>query len=72
MSVRILGVEFHPITQGALNALIDDHADDNCTRLVVTATIMVMAAQRDQASWILENAHLIVPDGWASNAAYVE
>lgn len=80
MSVRILGVEFYPITfQGALNAL--DWMitrDDNCTRLVVTANpIMVMAAQRDQAFMeILENAHLIVPDGvgilWAARKQGVE
>jgi N-acetylglucosaminyldiphosphoundecaprenol N-acetyl-beta-D-mannosaminyltransferase len=80
LSVRILGVEFYPVTfQGALNAL--DWMitrDDNCTRLVVTANpIMVMAAQRDEGFMeILENAHLIVPDGtgilWAARRQGVE
>ncbi|NLC15314.1 MAG: WecB/TagA/CpsF family glycosyltransferase [Firmicutes bacterium] len=74
MSVRILGVEFYPITlQGAVSALEWMMSrEDNCTRLVVTANpIMVMTAQRDPEFMdILENAHLIVPDGmgilWAA------
>ena len=80
LSVRILGVEFYPITfKGAMNALDWMMTrEDNCTRLVVTANpIMVIAAQRDRAFMeILENAHLVVPDGtgilWAARKQGVE
>lgn len=74
LSIRIMGVEFYPITlQGALNAfdwMLE--CDDGCTRLVVTANpIMVMDAGKDpELLHILENAHLVLPDGvgilWAA------
>lgn len=80
LSVRIMGVEFYPITlQGAVNVLEWMMArDDGCTRLVVTANpIMVMAAQKDKEFMgILESAHLVVPDGvgilWAARKKGME
>ncbi len=80
MSVRIMGVEFYPITlQGAVNVLEWMLGiDDDYTRLVVTANpIMVMTARKDKEfSEILEHAHIIVPDGvgilWAARKKGVQ
>lgn len=75
-----MGVEFYPVTlQGAVCALEWMLTrEDGCTRLVVTANpIMVMTAQKDQEFMeILDNAHLIVPDGvgilWAARKKGLE